>query len=112
MRRREDFTHVTRRGRRARRSALVVYYLPDTTSTDPARVGFVVGRVVGDSVRRHRVTRRLRHLMRDRLERLPIGSLLVVRALPGAADHTSARLAADLDAALHRLLPESAGVRP
>ncbi len=49
---------------------------------------------------RHRVTRRLRHLVAPRLERLPAGSLLVVRALPPAAAATSAELAVDLDAAM------------
>ncbi len=69
----------------------------------PPRVGFVVGRAVGASVVRHRVTRRLRALTAARLDRLPVGSGLVVRALPGAAAATSAELGADLDAALDRL---------
>ena len=63
----------------------------------PALVGFVVGRVVGNAVVRHRVQRRLRHLCRDRLDRLPPGSSLVVRALPPAA---AAELALDLDRCL------------
>lgn len=52
---------------------------------------------------RHRVQRRLRHLLRDRLDAIPSGTLLVVRALPAAAGASSADLAADLDAALGRL---------
>ena len=51
---------------------------------------------------RNTVTRRLRALVRDRLDTLPPGSALVVRALPGAAGATSADLAADLDACLDR----------
>jgi ribonuclease P protein component len=50
------------------------------------------------------VKRRLRHLVRDRLVLLPPGSLLVVRALPPAADADSAALGADLDSALKKLL--------
>ena len=73
-----------------------------------ARAGFVVGRAVGNSVVRHRTVRRLRHLVRDRLDRLPAGSILVVRALPAAADADSAALGRDLDAALARLLPAPA----
>jgi ribonuclease P protein component len=42
--------------------------------------------------------------MRDRVDRLPPGSLVVVRALPGAGDADHAQLARDLDAALQRLL--------
>ena len=70
----------------------------------PALVGFVVGRVVGNAVVRHRVQRRLRHLCRDRLDRLPPGSSLVVRALAPAAGATSAELALDLDRCLERSL--------
>ncbi|MBB4687244.1 ribonuclease P protein component [Amycolatopsis jiangsuensis] len=68
-----------------------------------ARAGFVVSKAVGNSVVRHRVTRRLRHLVSARLGTLPQGSSLVVRALPPAATASSAELGADLDAALRRL---------
>lgn len=53
---------------------------------------------------RTKVKRRLRHLMRDRLGLLPPGSLVVVRALPGAGDAAYGQLARDLDAAITRLL--------
>lgn len=53
---------------------------------------------------RNKVKRRLRHLMRDRLAELPPGSLVVVRALPGAGDAAYEQLARDLDAAFQRLL--------
>jgi ribonuclease P protein component len=111
LRRREDFTLAVRRGTRAGRGTLVVHYLsPDLAGavTPTARVGFVVGRTVGGSVIRHRTVRRLRHLVRDRLDRLPAGSVVVVQALPPAADADSTSLARDLDAALTRLLPEPA----
>ena len=68
-----------------------------------SRVGFVVSRAVGGAVVRNRVARRLRHLVRPRLQQLPPGTLLVIRALPPAATATSAELAMDLDAVLRRL---------
>jgi ribonuclease P protein component len=71
-------------------------------------VGFVVSKAVGNSVVRHRVSRRLRHLMRDRLGTLPVGCTLVVRALPSAAAASSADLGVDLDAALRRLSRDAA----
>jgi ribonuclease P protein component len=111
LRRREDFTLAVRRGRRAGRDSLVAHYLaPDQVSdaVAVARAGFVVGRAVGNSVVRHRTVRQLRHLVADRLDRLPAGSILVVRALPPAADADSAALGRDLDAALTRLLPAPA----
>jgi ribonuclease P protein component len=65
-----------------------------------------VSKAVGGAVQRNLVKRRLRHLVRDRLPELAPGSLVVVRALPGAAAASHADLARDLDAALRRLLGE------
>jgi ribonuclease P protein component len=70
----------------------------------PALVGFVVGKVVGPSVVRNRVKRRLRHLARGYLSSLPGGSLLVLRAHPRAATACQADLAADLDLVIEALL--------
>lgn len=92
---------MMRGGVRAGRRRLVLHALVGSCETTKA--GFVVSKAVGNSVVRHRVTRRLRHLVRPRLGTLPAGTALVVRALPAAADATSAQLAADLDAALRRL---------
>jgi ribonuclease P protein component len=79
---------------------------------DVSKVGFVVSKAVGNSVVRHRVSRKLRHVVRDRLDALPAGTSLVVRALPAAAEASSAELADDLDSALRRLrLLPSVGVR-
>lgn len=72
--------------------------------TRPPRVGFVVSGAVGGSVVRHRVVRRLRHLVRDRLPVLPPGSDVVVRAQPPAATASSAELAEALDRSLGRAL--------
>jgi ribonuclease P protein component len=68
-----------------------------------ARVGFVVSKAVGNSVVRHRVARRLRHVVRERLGTLPPRSSLIVRALPLAASASSAEFRQDLEAALRRL---------
>ncbi len=70
------------------------------------RAGFVVGKAVGNSVVRHRVTRRLRAAVREELPRLPATADLVVRARPDAATATSAVLRRDLAAGLDRLLGE------
>lgn len=86
MRHASDFSTTVRRGRRVRRGSVVIHHLPDLHPDAPARVGFVVSGAVGGSVVRHRVTRRLRHLARGRLDHLPEGSGTVVRALPDAAD--------------------------
>ncbi|MGI8333386.1 ribonuclease P protein component [Actinomadura scrupuli] len=112
MRRRDDFTLAVRRGRRAGRPRLVAHLLeragPDqagdlATGGDPL-VGFIVARTVGNAVVRNKVRRRLRHLLREHVDRLPPGSLLVVRANPKAATAHHDELAADLGSALDRLL--------
>ncbi|HVV09113.1 ribonuclease P protein component [Amycolatopsis sp.] len=110
LRRSEDFREVMRRGSRAGRRRLVVHALqaPDPPAgADPVevgpRAGFVVSKAVGNSVVRHRVSRRLRHLVAGHLGTVPPGSSLVVRALPPAATASSAELGADLDSALCKL---------
>ncbi|HST47076.1 ribonuclease P protein component [Jatrophihabitans sp.] len=117
LRRAADFTAVTRQGRRVRSGSVVMYLL-----TEPAggtsRVGLVVGKAVGTSVVRHQVSRRLRAQLRLRLDRLPAGAALVVRALPEAATASSAALGRDLDRALTKLTDKLAasaagpGARP
>ncbi|MBP2704678.1 ribonuclease P protein component [Microbispora sp. RL4-1S] len=104
MRRGEDFADAIRRGRRAGRPTLVVHFNAHEEAGGPPLVGFVVSKAVGGAVVRNRVKRRLRHLMRSRVESLPRGSLLVVRANPPAASARSEHLAAELDVALDRLL--------
>ncbi|MFF4339503.1 ribonuclease P protein component [Kitasatospora sp. NPDC001540] len=121
LRRRQDFATAVKRGRRAGRPLLVVHLhreVDHDTGADrnsdshphvaeglpPARAGFVVSKAVGPAVVRNAVKRRLRHLVRERLSRLPAGSLIVVRALPAAATAPYPDLGHDLDAALRRLL--------
>lgn len=104
MRRSDDFTSVVRTGARSRRGCVVVHLSRNVRAGTPPQVGLIVGRAVGSSVVRHRVARRLRGQLAGRLTALPEGSGVVVRALPEAAEATSARLGADLDAAFDRLL--------
>ena len=115
LRRRPDFTAVVRSGRRAGRPTLVLHYLPERPVArsggplDPAagpRAGFVVGKSVGNSVCRHRVSRQLRHLVRAQLHRLPPTADLVVRARPEAGAAPWELLHRDLVSGLDRLLGE------
>ena len=76
-----------------------------------ARAGFVVGKAVGNSVVRHRVTRRLRAVVAAELHRLPPTADLVVRARPESAAADSAALHRDLVAGLDRLLGAPVGPR-
>jgi ribonuclease P protein component len=109
MRLSRDHQAVARRGVRASSRLVVVHLLPGAPAECqlPTRSGFVVGRAVGGAVIRNAVRRRLRHLMRDRLDRLPTGSRVLVRAHPEAGTASTAVLAHDLDAALGRALSSS-----
>jgi ribonuclease P protein component len=109
LRRSSDFAAAVRGGRRAGRGSVVVHLTvpPHSELSEPAptevtsvRAGFVVSKAVGGAVTRNTVRRRLRHLVRERLADLPPGSVLVVRAQPGAAAAPYERLRADLDSAL------------
>jgi ribonuclease P protein component len=103
MRRSRDIDATVRGGTRSGRTRLVVH-LAVPPGRGPATAGFAVPRAVGGAVVRNRVRRRLRHLVADRIDALPDGARLVVRALPPAAAATSAQLAADLDGALRTAL--------
>lgn len=119
LRRREDFATAVRRGRKVGRPLLVVHLYTGGATAEPAdphsaggnflpaRAGFVVSKAVGVAVVRNRVKRRLRHLVADRIGHLPAGSLIVVRALPPAAEAQYADLARDLDSALRKLSASS-----
>jgi ribonuclease P protein component len=105
-----DYRSTVRRGVRVGRPLVVVHLIPGNDGSDsPARVGFVVSRSVGGAVVRNAVRRRLRHLLRDRIERLPAGSQVVIRAQPEAASVPGRTLSRDLDEALDHALSRVQG---
>lgn len=79
-----EFTLTTRSGAKASRGRVVAYV--HRSGDDPAKVGFIIGRKVGNSVVRHRLVRRLRPVLAELIPSLPADAWVVVRALPGAAD--------------------------
>ena len=85
-------------------SPLLVVHLnaTDARSGLPARVGFVVSKALGGAVVRNRTKRRLRALMAARIDRLPAGTDVVVRANSVAAQASSRELGAELDLLLGR----------
>jgi ribonuclease P protein component len=99
MRRPAEFEQAVRRGARSGTTSLVVHLASEPAGGQP-HVGFVVAKSVGNAVVRNRVKRRLRAQMTHRIDQLPRGGRLVVRALPPAADLASDALARDLDRAL------------
>lgn len=113
----DEFAAVVRTGRRSASATLVVHLLIAPSGGDSGRaprVGFVVSGKVGNAVIRHRITRRLRVLVRPLLTDLPPGTDLVVRALPAAATATSGGLGRDLHSAAASALRKAraAAARP
>ena len=79
----------------------------DSRDAAPVRIGFVVSKAVGNAVVRNRVKRRLRHLTREHLAdlaSLPGSAVLVVRALPPAAQADAVQLRVDLARCLHEVM--------
>jgi ribonuclease P protein component len=97
------FSQSVRRGHRAGARTLVLHLDPAAGVEEP-QVGLVVSKAVGPAVTRNLVKRRLRHLARERVSLLPGSAVLVVRALPAAADAPYGSLEQDFDQALDRIL--------
>jgi ribonuclease P protein component len=95
----EDFRSIVRKGRRSS-TALAVYYRVERDPADPARFGFIVSRAVGGAVERNLVRRRMRAVGRELVSSGAAGADVVVRALPGSAQHDWVSLSADMHAAL------------
>lgn len=81
-------------------------HLARTRESHAPRVGFVVSKAVGNAVTRNRVKRRARAWAAEHVTDLEAGDLLVIRALPAAADADHRELNRSLDRAL-----QSAGRR-
>lgn len=88
-----DFAKATKSGLRSTTNSLVGY-LHLSNSSQPARCGLIINKSVGNSVVRHSVARKIRHIIAANLTSLPAGSLLVVRALP-AANSSNLKIEAD-----------------
>ena len=78
---RRTFQALREEGRRARRGAITVTWLPPPPGTEdaPPRVAFAVSRSLGGAVLRNRIRRRLRAALRELRAsgRLPGGTYLV-----------------------------------
>jgi ribonuclease P protein component len=72
------------------------------TDRAESRIGLSTPRSLGGAVQRNRVRRRLRELVRARLERIGPGWDLLLIARPAAGEASRAELGAAIDALLDR----------
>ncbi len=99
-----DFSTALRRGRHGGTSHLVVHYATGQSEHEAPLVGFAVPkRQLPRAVDRKRVSRRLRHLMRDYVGDLPAGSLMVISVKAPAKDASSAALRESLEKGLRKV---------
>lgn len=78
-----EFTAVMSHGSRGTSGRITAHVAPAASTN--SRVGLIVGKNVGNSVQRHRVSRVLRHAMPEVFRSVPTKVDVVLRALPGAA---------------------------
>jgi len=77
----QDFARTTKSGLRVTTEHFVGYLYIQPASEDQPRAGLIIGKSVGGSVRRHRVSRQIRHALIVELSKFPQGSLVVIRGL-------------------------------
>lgn len=92
----QDFARTTKSGLRVTSEHFVGYLhiTPVTKNSgannsgtnEKARAGLIIGKAVGGSVRRHRVSRQIRHALALQLANFPEGSLIVIRGLKQGAE--------------------------
>lgn len=102
MTRSAEFSATVGHGVRSSQPCLVVHLATDDADLTGPRIGLVVSKAVGNAVVRHRVSRRLRHVAHPLIDELSADQRLVIRALPKAADASSARLGDQLSHAVRR----------
>jgi ribonuclease P protein component len=109
MRRSREFDATVRYGMRTAQPDLVVHLRRERESDagHGPQVGLIVAKSVGSAVERHRVSRRLRHAVRGMLADLDYRDRLVIRALPGSRDVSSARLEQELRRGLRRAFEQA-----
>lgn len=81
----QDFARTTKSGLRVTSQHFVGYLYVTPASKSQPRVGLIIGKSVGGSVRRHRVSRQIRHAIASHLSQFPEGSLIVIRGLKQVA---------------------------
>jgi len=98
LRNSSDIAATMRQGTKYSSRLIVLHVAREMSQT--TKVAFAVGKSVGNSVVRHLITRRLRHIVAHELTELPAGCFVVVRALPGTATASFAELEENMGFAL------------
>ena len=87
LRKTEDFRLIRRRGKKYVYQGLIIHISQGYFGEGPSQIGITVGKDCGNSVARHRLSRRIRGAMSSVVDQLPQGSGVVIRALPTATEN-------------------------
>jgi ribonuclease P protein component len=101
LRKSPEITQTIKNGKRYPAKFLVLHIAKG--KTPETRFAFAVGKNVGNSVVRHRITRKLRHLVMDNYQKFPTASNVVVRALPGIDGISAQEFRTNFDTALAKV---------
>ena len=101
----QDFARTTKSGLRVTTQHFVGYLYVNPASTEQPRAGLIIGKAVGGSVRRHRVSRQIRHAIAPTLSQFPQGSLIVIRGLKQSVNIDVAK---EVEEISHRLISKAA----
>ena len=74
----------------------------DNRSGAPVKVGLIVGKNVGGSVVRHRVSRQIRHAIAPHLSQFAPGTLLLFRAHPGSARNAEQNISGEISSLVNK----------
>ncbi len=102
LRKSSEISAVMKSGTRFSAKLVVIHVTQ--TSSEHTKVAFAVGKNVGNSVVRHKVTRQLRHAITPLINNFPAGSHVVVRALTGASQATFTQLSENLEFATSKVI--------
>ena len=105
-----DFAKATKSGSRVATQNFVGYLFIQPATTDAAKAGLIIGKSVGGSVQRHRLSRQVRHLIAPLLPNFPEGSLLVIRALNNQSENLSEEISYLTSSLLKKVASRKAGV--
>ena len=103
-----DFARASKSGTRVTTENFVGYlYISPVTNHDLPKCGLIINKSVGGSVTRHALARKVRHAVSPQLNKLPSGSLLVIRAL---AKNNIDSVGAEIEKLTNKLLDRSSRI--
>ena len=78
----KDFEKVTKKGVKVNTEIAVIYAIANPLTQNNSQIGLIVSKIVGNSVVRHKVSRQIRNVVKEVLNKIPNNIQIVIRALP------------------------------